>query len=145
MCGCHVFAIFDNNILPKLIMNIIKIMVLCFIQITHTDDFPSTGTRLVLILLSIHANTTYRAYLLSCTFLDISPIFFVPLIISFLIMSSLVIPHLRLNIIIHTTSNFFSCAFITSHVSASYIKIGMYRENAIAIQKESGVYNGGNV
>ena len=28
-------------------MIIIKIMILYFIQIRHTDDFPSTGTRLV--------------------------------------------------------------------------------------------------
>ena len=45
--GCHVFAIYDNNILPRLIMIIIKTIILYFIQITHTDDFPSTGTRLV--------------------------------------------------------------------------------------------------
>ena len=37
-----VFAIYDNNILPRLIM-IIKIIILYFIQIRHTDDFPSTG------------------------------------------------------------------------------------------------------
>ena len=30
-------------------MIIIKIIVLYFKQITHTDDFPSTGTRLVII------------------------------------------------------------------------------------------------
>ena len=29
-------------------MIIIKIIILYFIQIRHTDDFPSTGTRLVL-------------------------------------------------------------------------------------------------
>ena len=28
-------------------MIIIKTIILYFIQITHTDDFPSTGTRLV--------------------------------------------------------------------------------------------------
>ena len=37
-----VFAIYDDNILPRLIM-IIKIIILYFIQIRHTDDFPSTG------------------------------------------------------------------------------------------------------
>ena len=41
-------AIYDNNILPRLIMIIIKIMILYFIQIRHIDDFPSTGTRLVI-------------------------------------------------------------------------------------------------
>ena len=31
-------------------MIIIKIIILYFIQIRHTDDFPSTGTRLVFII-----------------------------------------------------------------------------------------------
>ena len=39
-------AIYDNNILARLIMIIIKIIILFFIQIRHIDDFPSTGTRL---------------------------------------------------------------------------------------------------
>ena len=30
-------------------MIIIKIIILYFIQIRHTDDFPSTGTRLIII------------------------------------------------------------------------------------------------
>ena len=30
-------------------MIIIKIIILYFIQILHTDDFPSTGTRLVVL------------------------------------------------------------------------------------------------
>ena len=38
-----VFAIYDDNILPRLIIIIIKIIILYFIQIRHTDDFPSTG------------------------------------------------------------------------------------------------------
>ena len=46
-CMRDVFAIYDNNILPRLIMTIIKIIILYYIQIRHTDDFPSTGTRLV--------------------------------------------------------------------------------------------------
>ena len=46
-CMRDVFAIYDNKILPRLIMIIIKIIILYFIQIRHTDDFPSTGTRLV--------------------------------------------------------------------------------------------------
>ena len=33
---------------PRLIMLIIKIIILYFIQIGHFDDFPSTGTRLVM-------------------------------------------------------------------------------------------------
>ena len=46
-CVRDVFAIYDNDILPRLITIIIKIIILYFIQIRHTDDFPSTGTRLV--------------------------------------------------------------------------------------------------
>ena len=45
-CG-DVFAIYNNNILPRLIMIIITIIFLFFIEIAHTDDFPSAGTRLV--------------------------------------------------------------------------------------------------
>ena len=42
-CVGDVFAIYDDNILPTLIMIIIKTIILYFIQIRHTDDFPSTG------------------------------------------------------------------------------------------------------
>ena len=34
-----VFAIYDNDILPRVIMIIIKINILYVIQIRHTDDF----------------------------------------------------------------------------------------------------------
>ena len=40
VCVCDVFAICDDNILSRLIMIIIKIIILYFIQIRHTDDFP---------------------------------------------------------------------------------------------------------
>ena len=42
VCACvhDVFAIYDNDILPRLIMIIIKIIILYFKQIRHTDDFP---------------------------------------------------------------------------------------------------------
>ena len=46
-CVRDVFAIYDHNILPRLKIIIINIFILYFIQIRHTDDFPSTGTRLV--------------------------------------------------------------------------------------------------
>ena len=39
-CMRDVFAIYDNDMLPRLIMIIIKIIILYFIQIRHTDDFP---------------------------------------------------------------------------------------------------------
>ena len=32
---------------------IIKTIILYFIRITHTDDFPSTGTRLVFLIQSV--------------------------------------------------------------------------------------------
>ena len=43
-CVRDVFAIYDNHISPGLLMIIIKIIILYFIQIRHTDDFPPTGT-----------------------------------------------------------------------------------------------------
>ena len=43
-CMRDVFAIYDDNILSRLIMIIIKIIILYFIQIRHTDDFSSAGT-----------------------------------------------------------------------------------------------------
>ena len=42
-CVRDVFAIYDNNILSRLTMIIIKMIILYFIQIRHTDDFPSAG------------------------------------------------------------------------------------------------------
>ena len=39
-CVRDVVAIYDNDILPRLIMIIIKTIILYFIQIRHTDDFP---------------------------------------------------------------------------------------------------------
>ena len=68
------------------------------------------------LLFSIHAHTSQP------TFLEISPIFVVSLILSILILSSLVTP--LINIFISTTSNFFSCVFFTAHVSAPYIIAG---------------------
>ena len=46
-CVRDVFAIYDNNILPRLIMITIKIISPYFTEIAQTDYFPSTGTRLV--------------------------------------------------------------------------------------------------
>ena len=40
-CVCNIY---DNNISPGLLIIIIKIIILYFIQIRHTDDFPPTGT-----------------------------------------------------------------------------------------------------
>ena len=42
-CVRDVFAIYDNNILPRLIINYNNFP----IEIARTDDFLSTGTRLV--------------------------------------------------------------------------------------------------
>ena len=38
-CVREVFAIYDNDILTRMIMIIIKIIILYFIQIRHTDYF----------------------------------------------------------------------------------------------------------
>ena len=46
-------------------MIIIKIIILYFIQIRHTDDFPSTGTRLV------NDNNYYAHSLLQLMFGDV--------------------------------------------------------------------------
>ena len=59
------------------------------------------------------------------TFLEISPTFVVSLILSFLIPSSLVTPLIHLNILISATSNFFSCAFFTTYISAPYMIGGL--------------------
>ena len=50
-CVRDVFAKYDNNTLPRLIMIIIKTIFLYFIEIALTDDyFPSTGSRHVTII-----------------------------------------------------------------------------------------------
>ena len=88
-------------------------------------DISITITLLPTCSSSLLSICPYPFYLLSCTFLDISPTFVVPLILSFLILSSLVTPLIHLNILISATSNFFSCAFFTAHVSAPYIIAGL--------------------
>ena len=90
--------------------------------------FP--GTYIPITLLPTYSSSLlktcpYHVILLSCTFLDISPTFGVPLILSFLILSSLVTPLIHLNILISPTSNFFYCAFLTAQVSALYIIAGL--------------------
>ena len=47
VCVRDVCAIYDNNISSSLLMIMIKIIILYFIQIRHTDDFPPTATLLV--------------------------------------------------------------------------------------------------
>ena len=54
VCVRDVCAIYDNNISPSLLMIIIKMIILYFIQIRHTDDFPPTGTLLVFCNLCCH-------------------------------------------------------------------------------------------
>ena len=86
--------------------------------------FPGTSIAMTLLptySYSLLNTCQYHINLLSCTFLAISPTFVVPLILSFLILSSLVTPLVHLNILISATSNFFSCAFFTAHVSAPFI------------------------
>ena len=90
--------------------------------------FPGTSIPITLFPTyssSLLKTCPYHFNLLSCTFLDISPTFVVPLILSFLILSTLVTPLIHLNILVSATSNFFSCAFFTAHVSAPYIIAGL--------------------
>ena len=76
--------------------------------------FP--GTSITITLLPTYFSSLLNACMpipLQSTFLHflgyISPTFVVPLILSLLILSSLVTPLIHLNILISTTSNFFSC------------------------------------
>ena len=90
--------------------------------------FP--GTSIATTLLPTYSSSLlntcpYHFNLLSCTFLDISPTFGVPLILSFLVLSSLVTPLIHHNILMSDTSNVFSCAYFTAHVSARYIIAGL--------------------
>ena len=74
---------------------------------------------------SLRITCPYHFNLLSCTFFVISPTFVVHLILSFLILSSFVTPHIHRSILISATSTFFSCAFFNAHVSAQYISAGV--------------------
>ena len=65
-CARDVFAIYDNNILPTLIMIITKITFLYFIKIAQTDDFPSTGTRLVYITVVLFITVVFYFCLILC-------------------------------------------------------------------------------
>ena len=91
--------------------------------------FP--GTSIAITLLPTYSSSLlktcpYHFNLLSCTFFDITPTFVAPLMLSFLILSSLVTPLIHLNILISATSNLiFCCAFFTAQVSAPYIIAGL--------------------
>ena len=79
----------------------------------------------IFLMIRIHLTPFNSVLRFLCTFLDNSPTFIVPLILSFPILSSLVTPLIHLYTLISTTSNFFSCAFFTAHVSAPYIIAGL--------------------
>ena len=66
----------------------------------------------------------YNFNLVSWTFFVISPTFVVPLILSFLILSSVVPPYIHRCILISETSNFISRAFFNAHVYAPHISAG---------------------
>ena len=87
--------------------------------------FLFLGTFIATTLLPTYSSSllnacSYHVNLRSCTFMDISPTFVVPLILSYLILSSLLTPLIHLYILISATSNLFSCAFFTAQVSAPY-------------------------
>ena len=48
-------------------MIITEIIIIYFIQITHTDDFPSTGTRLVEIMIINQLSTIDAPFTFCCT------------------------------------------------------------------------------
>ena len=75
------------------------------------------GTSITITLLPTHSSSIpntcpYQFKLRSCTFLDISPTFAIPLIRSSLIQSTLVTPLIHLNTLISATY----CDFFTAHV-----------------------------
>ena len=77
----------------------------------------SHGTSITITLLSTHSSSLlntcpYHFKVLSCTFFDISPTFAIPVILSFLILSSFVTPLIHLNTLISATN----CEFFTAHV-----------------------------
>ena len=63
VCVRDVCAIYDNNISPSLLMIIIKISILYFIQIRHTDAFPPTGTLLVISKKQYGFRENYSTYM----------------------------------------------------------------------------------
>ena len=79
--------------------------------------FPGTSIAITLLPTcssSLLNTCSYHFNLLSCTFLDISPTFVVPIILSFLILSSMVTQLIHHYILISATFNFFCWAFFTS-------------------------------
>ena len=85
----------------------------------HFHCFPSY----VVFLSSHHMPIPLQPPFLD--FLCDSPTFVVALILSFLLLYSLVTPHIHRSILISATSNFISCAFFNAHVSALYISAGL--------------------
>ena len=65
-CLRDVFAIYDNNISPRLIMIIIKMSILYCIQIRQSDDFTSTDTRLVHVYIYMHVFMHTHAFIHTC-------------------------------------------------------------------------------
>ena len=99
-----------------------------------------------LFFLADHSPSLFYPHdlLITCTFLDVSPIFVVPLILSLLILSSLVTPFIYLIILISATSNyFFSCAFFIAHVSApnSCSKVAYHLKDTFKYQVKCLLYN----
>ena len=47
VCVCILSVCVLAHVCPRVRACVIKIIILHFLQIRHTDDFPSTGTRLV--------------------------------------------------------------------------------------------------
>ena len=82
---------------------------------------PSLSFLRSALLFSSHAQATLPPFL----DFEIPPTFFVPLILSFLILSSFVTPHIHHTTRISVTSTFFSCSFFNAHVSSPYTSAGL--------------------
>ena len=91
---------------------------------SSTLDFHLHRTSSNMVILSSQQVSMHLS-LPSCTFFDISTTLVDPLIYSFLILSSLVIPDIHLNILISATSIFFSSVFFILAVSVPYSMAGL--------------------
>ena len=74
---------------------------------------------------SDHLPVPFQPPFLDFQFFAIFPTFVVPLIISFLILSSFVTPHIHRSIRISATSDYFSCALFSANVTAPYTCAGL--------------------
>ncbi len=83
-----------------------------------------SSSYIALQLLSLHIKCPRHVNLLFRAFVEISPDFRCPTLLSCNVLSSFGTPHIHLGILISSTSNFVSCAFFNDNVSAPYACAG---------------------